>query len=220
MTNGWRFQAVVVGALLIVGVVLASAQVRWGSPAVPRAGACFYENADMRGRSFCARPGEDLSTLPGDMRDTISSIRVFGGAEVVVFSDARFRGRSARFGTDVTDLRRQGWNDQISSIRVTARSGWNGSRPPAWGDEPVPREGACFYKDAGFRGPHFCLPRGASYAMVPAGFNDQISSIRVRRAVVMIFVDAGFGGRSTRVDSDVDDLRRSWNDAISSIRVF
>jgi hypothetical protein len=66
------------------------------------------------------------------------------------------------------------------------------------------------------------VPRGASYAMVPPGFNDQISSIRVFRAgAVQIFENRDFGGRVARITSDAPDLRRGvWNDRISSIRVF
>ena len=58
--------------------------------------------------------------------------------------------------------------------------------------------------------------------MVPAGFNDQISSIRIMSAGgVMIFMDRDFSGDVTRVTSDVPDLRRGvWNDRISSIRVY
>jgi hypothetical protein len=86
----------------------------------------------------------------------------------------------------------------------------------------MPKEGACFYRDAEFRGEYFCVPRGASYESVPNGFNDQISSIRILRAGgVLIFVDRDFGGRLARVTSDVPDLRRGvWNDKISSIRVY
>ena len=96
-----------------------------------------------------------------------------------------------------------------------------GSRGPAWGRHEVPREGACFYRIE-FRGDYFCVPRGRGYAMVPPGFNDQISSIRIFRAGgVMIFENREYGGRNARVTSDVRDLRRGvWNDKISSIRVF
>ena len=64
------------------------------------------------------------------------------------------------------------------------------------------------------------MPRGASYALVPQGFNDQISSIRIMRSGVMIFIDRDYTGRSTRIVSDVANLRGNWRDRISSIRVF
>jgi hypothetical protein len=199
------------------------AQKRWGSEPVPRVGVCFFEDTTFRGRYFCVGPGEDLAQLPPDMNDKISSLRIVGNAEVMVFQDVRFKGPSARFLTDVGDLRREGWNDRISSFRVTKASvAWDRDRVPSWGRETMPREGACFYRDIEFRGDYFCVPRGASYATVPPGFNDQISSIRILRARgVLIFENRDFGGRNVRLSSDVGDLRRgTWNDKVSSIRVF
>lgn len=210
--------------LSIVAVVLAStsvaAQVRWGRAAVPRNGACFYEHADYQGQYFCIRRGEDVGVLPEGMNDRISSIRLFGDAEVILFQDGRFRGESARFATDVRDLQRVGWNDAVSSLRVGGGS-WQGrGRAPVWGRPSVPREGACFYAEADFRGEYFCVPRGASYAELPRGFNDRITSIRVMGARVMIFGDVDYRGPSVRVESDVDNLGRRWNDRISSFRVY
>lgn len=200
-----------------------SRQRRWGSEPMPRAGVCFFDDKDFRGKYFCVEPDDDLAQLPSGMSDKISSVRVIDNVEVVVFKDRRFKGPSGRFLTDVRDLRKEGWNDRISSIRVTRTSvAWDRDRLPVWGREEMPREGACFYRDANFRGEYFCVPRGASYATVPPGFDDNISSIRIINARgAMIAVDREFGGRGRRVTSDVRDLRRAgWNDKISSIRVF
>jgi Beta/Gamma crystallin len=209
----------------LVGVSLAqaaSAQPRWGRERLPGAGACFYEDRDFRGRYFCVRPGDRLQSLPNGMGDEISSMRLLGSTEVTVFRDRDWRGRSARFIGDVRDLKREGWNDQISSIRVGRGSGggWFPERPPVWGNERPPREGACFYEDADFRGRYFCAPRGATYTSLPAGFNDRISSIRLFGSEVRIFQDRNFGGRSSEVRSDVRNLRGNWRDNVSSIRVF
>ena len=213
-----------VGLLSVAGVRSASAQLRWGREPLPPAGVCFYDDVSHRGEYFCARPGESFDRLPGGMSDRISSIRVVGRVEVIVFRDVRFRGPSARFSNDVRDLRREGWSDAISSLRVVRDDReWERDRErgPAWGsNQPIPREGACFYQDANFRGQYFCVPQGASFASVPPGFNDRISSIRVIRAIVIIFSDSEFGGRSIRVSSNVPNLGGSWNDRISSIRVY
>jgi hypothetical protein len=157
------------------------------------------------------------------MGDKISSVRVLGPVEVTVFRDENRRGRSARFIGDVADLKREGWNDQISSVDVGrgATRGWRGDRAPVWSrNQTVPREGACFYDDANFKGQYFCAPRGATYTALPAGFNDKISSIRVFGSEVRIFQDRDFGGRSTEIRSDVPNLRGNWRDNVSSIRVF
>ncbi len=64
------------------------------------------------------RDGENQPDMPQGMNDKISSVRIFGNTSVMVFQDSRFEGRSTRFDYDVPDLRREGWNDLVSSIRV------------------------------------------------------------------------------------------------------
>lgn len=221
----WFTASVLVCALVRVDPALAAAQRRrqWGSEPMPQAGACFFSDTNFRGRYFCVGPREDLAELPRGTNDEISSIRVLGNLEVTVFRDVRFRGPEGRFFNDMRDLRREGWNDAISSIRVSSRSvAWDRERLPIWGRSAAPREGACFYRNVNFGGDYFCLPRGASLPRLPPGFEEEISSIRlVRAAGVMIFRDRDFDGRLSRVTSDIPDLRRGpWNDRISSIRVF
>ena len=235
----------IVGALGLLSVLLsapASAQPRWGRERVPTQGACFYEDVNFRGNYFCVRQGDRLPSLPSGMGDKISSVRVFGSSEVTVFRDAGMRGRSARFIDDVRNLKGEGWNDQISSMDVTSgrdysdfgrngngrgrargrdRGGWAGDRTPVWGrNESMPREGACFYEDANFRGQYFCVPRGATFTALPRGFNDRISSVRVFGAEVRIFQDRNFRGRSRELRGDTPNLRGDWKDDVSSIRVF
>jgi hypothetical protein len=98
-----------------------------------------------------------------------------------------------------------------------------------WGRPHPPKVGACFYKDAGFRGDYFCLKLGERWPSMPPGFNDKISSIRIfRDARVRVFQDSEFRGRSLRLDHNVDNLKeirlpdnpaKSWNDRISAIAV-
>jgi hypothetical protein len=226
----------------------ASAQPRWGRERVPNQGACFYEDVNFRGNYFCVRQGDRLTSLPSGMGDKISSVRVFGSAETTVFRDANLRGRSARFINDVRNLKGEGWNDQISSVEVTTGNdyssyggyggnrgrargrnnragggggGWSSDRAPVWGrNEAMPREGACFYEDVNFRGQYFCVPRGATYAALPRGFNDKISSVKVFGAEVRVFQDRDFRGRSREIRGDAPNLRGDWKDDVSSIRVF
>jgi hypothetical protein len=110
-----------ISSFAIFTVLAASSTVTaqgWGSEPPPGEGVCFYQDADYHGDYFCVRTGEDLSSLPSGMNDRISSIRIFGRAEVTVFKDSRFEGRSARFNTDVRNLKHEDWNDLISSLRV------------------------------------------------------------------------------------------------------
>jgi hypothetical protein len=215
--------ACVIGVFCMFCAEAAWAQPKWGRGRMPRAAACFFEDSNFRGRYFCVSPGERLRAVPREMGDKISSVRLLGASEVTVFRDEDMRGRSARFIGDVADLKREGWNDQISSVDVGRRmgGGWRGDRAPVWSrNQAMPREGACFYQDADFRGQYFCAPRGATYTSLPAGFNDRISSIRVIGSEVRVFQDRNFGGRSTEIRSDVPNLRGNWRDKVSSIRVF
>jgi hypothetical protein len=126
----------VVGVLVMLAAPAASAQPRWGRPRTPQAGACFYRDADFRGDFFCVSAGEDLSVLPDGMNDQISSIRTFGGIEVTVFQNGRYSGRSERFDSDVRNLRDRGWNDLLSSLRVSRSSGGGNGFGDRGGNRP------------------------------------------------------------------------------------
>ena len=116
---------------LVVGGGTASAQI-WGRPSEPRGGGvCFYEHIDFGGRYFCARVGEQFDRVPRGTNDEISSMQVFGNAEVTVFRADDMRGDSRRFSSSVRDLRRAGFNDRISSFVVQRRGYGNGG---GWGN--------------------------------------------------------------------------------------
>jgi len=114
-----------------VGVVLAMASIAesqtWGRRPTPRDGACFYQTADYRDNYFCLSAGEDLATLPEGVADNISSIRIFGRAEVTVFGDPRFRGRAEQYTNSIGNMRQDDFNNAISSIRVRSRGNANGN---------------------------------------------------------------------------------------------
>jgi hypothetical protein len=112
----WTTRALFVMAALAVPSA-AMAQ-RWGREPFPGSGACFFRDVEFRGEYFCVPAGEDVVRLPYEMNDAISSIRLFGRAEVIVFTNDRFRGGWARFDRSLRDLRDERWNDRISSLRV------------------------------------------------------------------------------------------------------
>ena len=70
----------------------------------PRNGACFYQDADYRGDSFCMNAGENLRNVEDRFNDQISSIQVFGRARVVVHEHENFGGASRTFAGDVSNL--------------------------------------------------------------------------------------------------------------------
>lgn len=103
-----------------------------------RARVIVYEHADFSGASMALEPGESLENLSRrsfpngrGMNDCISSIRVEGGAEVLVFQDAGFRGGMLRITHSLRNLHEEarGWNDAISALRVERKHGGPPPRP-------------------------------------------------------------------------------------------
>ena len=76
---------------------------RWEGSSEPRDGACFYEEVNFGGNSFCVRAGESLAAMPRGMNDRVSSIRTFGRSEVTVYRDDSFGCGSVRFDDDTPD---------------------------------------------------------------------------------------------------------------------
>lgn len=96
----------------------------WNNRPLPAAGACVFTDPGFRGNRFCVRRGDRLPALPGNFGDHISSIQLFGGAQVRIFNDRGFSGGSRMLNRSVGDLHnvpfRGGhtWNDRISSLVV------------------------------------------------------------------------------------------------------
>lgn len=112
--------SVVAGLALSMAASTASAQ-QWGRGAYPQAGACFYEDINYNGRYFCTRAGEGAERVPSELNDEISSVRVIGNAEVLVFRDGSMRGEARRLTSSVRDLRNSGFNDRLTSFVVQPR---------------------------------------------------------------------------------------------------
>jgi hypothetical protein len=109
-------------ALLASGTLLASpapAAQRWDTGPVPNAGACFYQYPNYQGRYFCARAGEELPAIPNGLDNGISSIRLFGGGRVIVYSYRQFDGAERWIDYNVPDLRYDGWYDRVGSARLS-----------------------------------------------------------------------------------------------------
>lgn len=212
-------------SVLAAGILLVSqtglvAQ-NWGRPQPPQSGACFYEDIDYGGNYFCMTIGTSNPQVTYRMNNRISSIRLFGDAEVTVYLDTNFRGRSRTFGSDVIDLRRAGYNDNITSFRVLSTKRTLPSWLGRWGRPSTPSSGVCFYEHSNFEGQYFCVREGERVEMVPEGTNDRISSMQLfGGAEITVFRDRDFRGFSQHFGSSARDLRQTgWNDTISSFRV-
>jgi hypothetical protein len=184
-------------------------------------GACFYEDIDYGGNYFCAATNSSNPAVTYRMNNRISSIRLFGNTEVTIYIDRDFTGRSRTFASDVSDLRRGGWNDRVSSYRVRSTGRGSGDWSGRWGRAGTPPIGVCFYEHINFEGDYFCARVGERVEMVPEGTNDRISSMRVfGGAELTVFRDSFFRGTTLHFETSARDLRVSgWNDRISSFRV-
>ncbi|OEO32212.1 hypothetical protein VW23_012675 [Devosia insulae DS-56] len=78
---------------------------------------CFYKNANFNGASFCVEPGDADDELSGSWDDSISSIEVFGNADVLVCRDYELEGICADISSSKASLPKQ-LNNAISSYEV------------------------------------------------------------------------------------------------------
>jgi len=185
----------------------------WNRSNQTREGACFYVDANYRGDSFCINAGENLRNVEDRFNDRITSVQVFGGAQVIVYEHENFNGANRTFAGDVSNL--QDWNDKITAIQVrNNRTGFNDS-----GNGP--QNGACFYMNADYRGEKFCVNSDESQRNLAQRYNDKISSIRIfGSAEVTVYVDENLNGSRQTVRQDVSNLLDwNWNDKISSFQI-
>jgi hypothetical protein len=202
---------------MLVAVSLPRDAVAQGRPG--RDQVCVYEHADYGGWERCFGIGEAMRDL-GNLRNQISSVRIFGRAEITLFQHPDFQGRQITIDNSATNLPR-GWNDETDSLRVDSAAFGDRRR----GERSEDR--VCVYQHVGFAGNSRCFDSGDEvYDLRQIGWNDGISSIRTfGRTRVAVFEDAGFQGQRLIVDRDIPDLtqisagRNNWNDRISSLRV-
>ncbi|HEV7277246.1 MAG TPA: SH3 domain-containing protein [Devosiaceae bacterium] len=77
----------------------------------------------------------------------------------------------------------------------------------------------CFYEHFNYKGDSFCVDSGEEANWVGDGWNDRISSIKVKGgAAVRVYQHASYEGASATVRRSVPQLN-NFNDAISSYRV-
>ena len=93
----------------------------------------LFQHAGFSGDVLVLYPGEAIDNMSGrtfengaKLNDSITSIRVEGGAEVFAYENSRFRGEALRLTENTRDLTGRPvaggvsitWNDRISSIKV------------------------------------------------------------------------------------------------------
>lgn len=78
---------------------------------------CFYRGVNFTGKSFCVEPGDSDDSLSGSWDDSISSIRIYGDARVLVCSDEDLDGICANIKSSKKSLP-DALDDEISSYEV------------------------------------------------------------------------------------------------------
>jgi hypothetical protein len=138
------------GSLLLVSAALADHRDDDGRR--DRARVIVYQHAGFSGDALVLYPGESIDNMSGrtfengaKLNDSISSIRVEGGAEVYVYENSRYRGEALRLTENARDLSGRpvsgsvsvSWNDRISSLKVERPRGRDRDREPDRpGDKP------------------------------------------------------------------------------------
>lgn len=219
---------------LILGLFTASAFGQWISFQAPPNGVCFFTRSSFRGERFCVSANERMERVPSTFRRRISSLRLYGNAELEVFDTEGLTGKSLAIPTHIRDLHSpqeiglesKYWNDRIASFRVIDNP--NHVRVPGSGRfASRPKVGACFFREPGFRGDFFCLEFGRHE--VPKHFRHDIESITVQGDVHVTGWDHDdFTGARIQVWSNTRDLHefirederhRNWANRIASVEI-
>ena len=77
---------------------------------------CFFKGNNFSGAQFCVNAGDDDPNLPGGWNDSISSIKVQGGAQVTVCKNFWYGGACTTISTDKPSL--GSYNNAISSYQA------------------------------------------------------------------------------------------------------
>lgn len=183
---------------------------------------CVYQHAGYGGWEQCLAVGDSLEDL-GNRRNQISSVRVFGRAEIILFEHPNFQGQQIVLGENTSDFRElKRWNDQVDSLRVETASFRGRPRPGQRAEERV-----CVYQHVDYGGNSQCFDANEDVPdLRQIGWNDGISSIRVfGRTRLAVFEHGAFQGERLIVENDIPNLTTvngrggwNWNDRISSLR--
>jgi hypothetical protein len=205
----------VVGLLRFDQSAVATAQPRQAGGA----GLTVFVDPEFRGASASFR--DDVSNMQSvGLNDRISSLRVAPGEVWEVCENANYSGRCQVFSGSESDLRRNEWNDVISSAR-RVRGGRGDSRGGGRGPNPLPGQPGRsleLFSRRGFSGERRTFNDEVSN-LQSVGFNDEAMSLRIGRAGSWeVCADANYQN-CVVVNASVSDLARlGMNRRISSIR--
>lgn len=182
----------------------------------------FYKGYSMSGDKLTFPLG-NYAQIPDEWNDEISSIQIPPGVIVNIYEHANFQG-DAKTISGNWDAE-YSWNNEISSFQIMSNSGGLGPvHGGSCGDNnnhPGQNAVVDFFEHANFAGNRVSFGV-ADYAILPQGWNDKISSIRIPPGVkVTVFEHQHFTGYSINLFGNwtVSNWDDHWNDRISSIRI-
>jgi len=147
--------------------------------------------------------------------DALSSLRISNGYSITVYSDINYKGSNTTFNDDVYCMSGM-WNDRVSSIYVY-RSGFNNNN----GGGYSPFQKVTLWEDCNYMGASSSLGIGY-YNVNQLGIsNDALSSLTIPPGYsVTLYRDDRQKGWQTTLTANTPCLSGSWNDKVSSIRIF
>ncbi len=174
-------------SLLIAGsVISAHAQER----EMGGIGITVFEDRNFRGKS--ATYNNDVENLDGSgFNDKISSIRVGPGERWEVCQDAYYQGRCVVISGEESDLRRNSWDNMISSFRRIGS--WQPGNP---GSSYI-----VLFDQVNYRG------NARNYSQAVANLPLTAQSVTIGRGTWEFCTMANFGGTCIRIAQSVPDLR-------------
>jgi hypothetical protein len=234
MKNVARYLGLIVAMLTAVSLNAAAQRIRDG--------ICVYEDNYFHGWEECFAVGDQIPDLQ-NRRNKISSIRIYGNAEAVMYTNKNFDGVALDVRSDVNDMAQvpltssplaPSWNDVVESLqvrpRVVARNRRNDDYrvDPRVPPPPVfPQAGVCFFEDSNYSGRYECFEPRFEAADLGRSWSDRVSSIRVFGPTrVTLYRDINFRGETLVLDRDVPNLRQlrlrgsvNWDNQVSSFYI-
>lgn len=98
-------------------------------------GITVFEDRNFRGDA--ATYENNVSNLPSRFNRRISSLRVGPGEQWQICDQANYRGQCVNVSGEESDLRRNNWDNRISSIRRVSGGGGGGNPGGGWGGPAI-----------------------------------------------------------------------------------
>lgn len=171
------------------------------------AGITVFTDQNFRGRSSTFR--QDVYDLePLGINDKISSLRVGRGEQWEVCEHSNFQGRCVVVSGEEPDLRRNDWNDVISSLRRVRRGPVD---PPSQGDSYL-----VLFDRTNYRGTptNYNGPTPDLYSL-----SGRAQSVTIGRGAWELCTGRNYTGRCVTLDRSVPDLASYYlRNRVSSVR--